>query len=128
MLTGQGNEEVAAKSIKFGAADYLIKQRLNNAYLRTSISNAISRSALEAKVSAQEVERCQFLSILVHDMRAPLRNVLQLGSLDVEEAQAGEIDEMQRLLSSQHPLSLIGKPKWWWAICQRSVDRHDGKI
>jgi len=27
MLTGQGNEEVAAKSIKVGAADYLIKQR-----------------------------------------------------------------------------------------------------
>lgn len=101
MLTGQGNEEIAAQSIKVGAADYLIKQRLNTTYLHTAIDNAISRAALEAKIADQQVEQRRFLATLVHDLRAPLRNVRQLGQLAVDEAQGGDLEELQKLLRSQ---------------------------
>jgi signal transduction histidine kinase len=101
MLTGQGNEEVAAQSIKVGAADYLVKQRLTETYLRSAIENGISRAALETKVAEQEAQRRQFLNILVHDLRAPLRNVRSLGVMATEEADVGDIDSMKGLLASQ---------------------------
>ncbi|MCO4847779.1 MAG: response regulator [Yoonia sp.] len=101
MLTGQGNEEIAATSIKVGAADYLVKQRLNETYLRTSIDNAISRAALELRVADQDAERSQFLNILVHDLRQPLRNVRTLGEMANEEMEAGDHDELKKLLVSQ---------------------------
>jgi signal transduction histidine kinase len=101
MLTGQGNEEVAARCIKVGAADYLIKQRLNETYLRSAIENAISRSALEARVADQDDERRQFLNILVHDLRQPLRNVRTLGEMAQEDLATGDFDQLQELLSSQ---------------------------
>jgi len=105
MLTGQGNEEIAAKSIKVGAADYLIKQRLNITFLRTAIDNAISRSALEAKIADQEVERRQFLRTLVHDLRAPLRNVRYIGEMAIEESERGDLGEMKTLLAAQGSLA-----------------------
>ncbi|MFK7890486.1 MAG: ATP-binding protein [Granulosicoccus sp.] len=105
MLTGQGNEEIAANSIKVGAADYLIKQRLTEPYLMSAIKNAISRSALEAKVADQEAERKQFLNILVHDLRAPLRNISHLGSIAVEEAENGNFSGLTDVLSSQKTLA-----------------------
>lgn len=113
MLTGQGNEEVAASSIKAGASDYLIKQRLTRPYLKTAIENAMSRTMLEAKVAEQETERRRFLNILVHDLRAPLRNVRALGEFATEEAADGNIIEMESLLATQH------------AIAQRANDLID---
>ena len=105
MLTGQGNEEIAAKSIKVGAADYLIKQHLNESFLRTTIESAISRAVLESKVAEQEAQRRQFLEILVHDLRAPLRNVRWLGEMAIEEAKAGDLGEMTELLVSQEDVA-----------------------
>jgi len=85
ILSGQGNERLAAQSIKEGAADYLIKQRLTETQLESAIDSAMSRSALEAKVAEQEKERQQFLSMLVHDLRSPLQQVFQLGTLTIGE-------------------------------------------
>lgn len=101
MLTGQDNEEIAAKSIKFGATDYLIKQRLNTTILRSVIETAISRCAFEAKVAEQEAQHRQFLRSLVHDLRAPMRNLRLIGEMAIEEAEEGQIDEMMSLLASQ---------------------------
>ncbi len=101
MLTGQGTEEVAATSIKAGASDYLIKQRLTPPYLKTAIENAMSRTMLEAKVANQEEERRRFLNVLVHDLRAPLRNVRALGEYAVVEGNNGNVSEMETLLETQ---------------------------
>jgi len=105
MLTGQGNEEVAATSIKAGASDYLIKQRLTRPYLKTAIENAMSRSFLEEKVADQEEERRRFLNVLVHDLRAPLRNVRALGESATKEAGNGNVAQMEGLLASQNAVT-----------------------
>jgi len=101
MMTGQGNEEIAARSIKVGASDYLVKQRLSRTYLRTAIDNAISRSALEAKVAEQEAQQRIFLRTLVHDLHAPLRNMRFLGEIAAEEADLGNVKKMKEALISQ---------------------------
>ncbi len=101
MLTGQGNEEVAASSIKAGAADYLVKQRLTETSLRTSIENGISRSALEEKVADQETQRRQFLNILVHDLKAPLRNVSYLNEIAAENIEEDDATELKNTLALQ---------------------------
>lgn len=101
MLTGHGNEEVAAKAIKAGAADYLIKQRLNETYLRAAVDKAISRAALETKLADQEIERRRFLNVLIHDLRAPLRNVRQFGELLAEGLEHRDPAKVRDLLAAQ---------------------------
>lgn len=105
MLTGQGDQEIAVKSIKAGAADYLIKQRLTETYLMLAIEKAISRSVLEAKVADQEAERKQFLNILVHDMRAPLRNISLLGRIALEESENGDVSKLRGVIDAQRILA-----------------------
>ena len=71
MLTGQGNEEIAASSIKEGAADYLVKSTLTPEGLKKSINNAISSGRLRKKVIEQKAELEQFARLLAHDLKQP---------------------------------------------------------
>lgn len=100
MLTGQGSEEIAATAIRMGAADYRIKDRETGATLSAAIENAISRAALEARVAEQEAERRRFLNIVVHDLRAPLRRVDQLGAMAEAEVRASARDAPAKLLDA----------------------------
>ena len=105
MMTGQGDEDLAATSIKEGAADYLIKQNLTELHLKSSIENAISRSLLEKKIAEQDDERKNFLNILVHDLRAPLRYIQHLSENAIEDAANGEYDEMTKALKTQNKMA-----------------------
>ena len=105
MLTGQGNEELAAQSIKVGASDYLVKDRLTSAQLRSAIEQSIHRAFLEKQIAEQEEERRQFISTLVHDLKAPMNNIVQLGDYAATEADAGNISKMRELLTWQRDVS-----------------------
>ena len=105
MMTGQGNEQLAATSIKEGATDYLIKQNLTEAFLKTIIDNAIRRSSLEERVAEQEDDRRKFLSILVHDLRAPLRNIELLSDVAIQDASSGDLDALAEILERQSSLA-----------------------
>ena len=105
MMTGQGNEQLAATSIKEGATDYLIKQRLTEPFLKTIIDNAIRRSSLEERVAEQEDDRRKFLSILVHDLRAPLRNIEQLSDIAIQDASSGNLHELTEVLEKQSSMA-----------------------
>ena len=101
ILTGQGNEALAATSIKSGAADYLVKNDMSTEHLKKTIDNAISRAALEQKVVEQEQEREQFLRTLVHDLRAPLRLINLLGTAALAETDSGNLDDAKELVQLQ---------------------------
>ena len=105
MMTGQGNEELAATSIKQGASDYLIKQRLTKPFLLNIIDNAVSRSVMEEKIAEQEDARKQFLSVLVHDLRGPLRNIGQLGAVAMQDVSSGDATDLNEILESQSALT-----------------------
>ncbi len=55
MLTGQGDETVAANSIKLGAQDYLIKDQITAESLKRSIINSIEKHSLA--LSLQKAEK-----------------------------------------------------------------------
>ncbi|MFB2936871.1 ATP-binding protein [Aerosakkonemataceae cyanobacterium BLCC-F154] len=54
MITGQGNEAVAAKAIKSGAEDYLIKRHITPDSLRLAINGAIENTELRRQLQASE--------------------------------------------------------------------------
>ncbi|MEM8771358.1 MAG: PAS domain-containing protein [Pseudomonadota bacterium] len=54
MITVQGNAKVAAKAIKYGAKDYLIKSDISPNSLLKLVRVTISQAALEEKLNAKE--------------------------------------------------------------------------
>ncbi len=76
-LTGQGNEAIAVEAMKRGAQDYLVKADLTPEGLRLAIDNAIEKVALTRKVVEIQEEMRQFASTAAHDLKAPLRRVIQ---------------------------------------------------
>ncbi|MGA9383245.1 MAG: ATP-binding protein [Phormidium sp.] len=54
MITGQGNEAIAAKAIKNGAEDYLIKRQITPDSLRLAMHAAIENTELRRQLRASE--------------------------------------------------------------------------
>lgn len=93
MLTGNGSETVATEALKNGALDYVPKDRLSPTVLNRAVSNAIERARLERQLHEQQAEQSQFLRTLVHDIKAPLRNVGFLADMAVTDF-ADELPEV----------------------------------
>jgi light-regulated signal transduction histidine kinase (bacteriophytochrome) len=82
MLTGQGDERVAAEAIKSGAQEYLSKGRLEADTLHTAIQSALRLSAAQRELESQRVqlERSnrdleRYARVVAHDLQAPLKNI-----------------------------------------------------
>jgi len=56
MLTGQGDEEIAVRAMKAGAADYLVKGRLSRDGLQHALMNVMEKAALHEKIEEQRME------------------------------------------------------------------------
>ncbi len=80
-LTGQGNEMIAVEAMKRGAQDYLVKDEVSPEALYRSICHAIEKVALNRKLAEIQEEMRQFASVAAHDLKAPLRRVIQFCQL-----------------------------------------------
>ncbi|QEH35265.1 Autoinducer 2 sensor kinase/phosphatase LuxQ [Aquisphaera giovannonii] len=98
MLTGRGDEAIAVRALKRGAADYLVKGRLGGESLRSKVEQAIQRMAArrvqeeqrvrvlerleaEARHRADQLAEAdrrkdEFLAMLAHELRNPLAPVV----------------------------------------------------
>jgi hypothetical protein len=76
MLTGQGDERVAAEAMKRGAQDYLMKDGVTNVVLRRAISNAVQKVLLERSLREKQNELEGFVSVVAHDLRNPVCSAL----------------------------------------------------
>ncbi|PON15390.1 hypothetical protein C2W62_24060 [Candidatus Entotheonella serta] len=76
-LTGQGNEAIAVEAMKRGAQDYLVKADLTPEALRRAIDNALEKVALTRQVIETQEEMRQFAPTAAHNLKAPLRRVIQ---------------------------------------------------
>ena len=71
MLTGQGNETIAAQSIKRGAQDYLIKGTLTADELCKAVAQALEQFQLQQRMAQQEQQQ-QILSAIALHIRQSL--------------------------------------------------------
>ncbi|WP_373530200.1 response regulator, partial [Nostoc sp.] len=71
MITGQGNETVAAKAIKNGAEDYLVKDRITPLMLQVVVGSAIASSKLQHQLQ-QRIEQEKIVSQIALQIRQSL--------------------------------------------------------
>ncbi len=106
ILSGQGDEHVAARAIKAGASDYLVKDSVTPNGLARAISNAMEKWQREERVRADwEQQRqalilaeqanwakTQFLSNMSHELRTPLTAILGFSQLVNTQALGSDPD------------------------------------
>ncbi len=94
MMTGEGNENIAVAAMKAGAMDYVVKDKITASILRRAVVNATEKAALVRKLTAQREEQTNFIRVLVHDVRAPLRGLTGFAEMLAEDLEAGAYDEV----------------------------------
>jgi signal transduction histidine kinase len=89
MLTGLDDSDVDLKAMAAGAADYLVKGKIDAPLLERSIRYAIERKRAEESLKNADRRKEEFLATLAHELRsplAPIRNGLQLMKLAKDDA------------------------------------------
>jgi two-component system sensor histidine kinase/response regulator len=108
-LTGQGDGELAAELIRYGAADYLPKSSLTSSSLNRAISNAIAKYKLEEQIKEhrQKIEQMNrdllrkneeiqsFYHTVSHELKSPLTSAREYVSM-VLDGLAGPVNDEQR--------------------------------
>ena len=95
MLTGQGNEKIAAESIKSGAQEYLSKNDLTGSALHRVIHNTVERVKLRRKVDEHRADLATFANVLAHDLKAPINVIRGMNDLIQEAIDEGCFDEVR---------------------------------
>ena len=93
VATGSGDEQVAVSAIHSGSEDYISKVRITGQILRRSGLNAIRVRRLRRKLDAQNSEMRVFAHMLVHDFKAPIRNISWLA--EAAEKDFGTVPEAE---------------------------------
>ncbi len=122
LMTGQGDQEIDLEAMRSGAADYLVKGKIDAAGLERSIRYAVQHRRMEeervrlvreqeARRLAEEANRAkdEFLAMVSHELRTPLNamlgwvSLLNSGKLDAE-AQGRALQVIERNARSQAQL------------------------
>ncbi len=93
MVTGKGDELVAAEAMKLGASDYIPKSHINAESIRRIIESTMEKAALQKKVAQQQEEYKKFASVLVHDLRSPITIIQAFAGFIEEDLRAESPDK-----------------------------------
>ncbi len=112
ILSGQGDEELAAKAVHQGVQDYLVKGDFDSRQLSRAMRYAIERQALLRSLDMSRQQQLQFkdefLSHVSHELRTPLTCIYQFVTL-LLDGLAGDLapeqrDHLQTVLRSANQL------------------------
>ncbi len=90
MITGQGNEIVAAKAIKNGAEDYLVKNQITPPLLQLAVGSAIASCKLQQQLQ-QRIEQEKIVSKIAQQIRQ---------SLNLEEVLQTTVTQVRQFLQT----------------------------
>jgi signal transduction histidine kinase len=111
MVTGQGDEMVAADAIKRGASDYIPKIHISADSLRRSVENAVAKATLLRTVARQQNELEGFTRVLVHDLKSPIMSATVYATLTGENIRDGKSEKAAlncgKLVSSIKRMSVL---------------------
>lgn len=112
MLTGQGNERVAAEAMKNNAVDYIIKKNITEEILQQVLNDALERLAVDAKLAEQQESLKNYASVLTHDLKGPIQNIDALMKLIIQQINDKRYDGIKEFTpylqkTTQHTLNLI---------------------
>ncbi|MEB3121929.1 MAG: PAS domain-containing protein, partial [Snowella sp.] len=94
MLTGQGDERIAVRAMKLGAADYLVKKDITALLLLTAI-----RQVQENDLLFQQLRRSQQQQTIIASMALHIRR-----SLNFEEVANQIVQEIRRFLEADRTI------------------------
>jgi signal transduction histidine kinase len=98
VLTGLDDEELAAKAMKEGAQDYLIKGQIENRALPRALRHAIERHRMQTETDLIRTHQLQFkdefLSHVSHELRSPLTAIYQFTTILIDRL-VGELNHEQ---------------------------------
>jgi sigma-B regulation protein RsbU (phosphoserine phosphatase) len=99
VLSGQDDEELAAKAVHQGVQDYLVKGDFDGKQLARAVRYAMERQALLTSLDMSRKQQLQFkdqfLSHVSHELRTPLTCIHQFVSILLDEL-SGPISAEQR--------------------------------
>ena len=99
MLTGYGDENVAVKLMKSGAADYVTKDGLTPARMEQAVLQAIALHKARREAREAQQAREDLLAVVAHDLRTPLGVVLSCSEALREILPQGPAGEEMRALA-----------------------------
>ena len=86
VLTGEGDERVAAQAIKLGAQEYIVKQQLIADVLRLAVRTAIRESRLQARLEDYQAQQSLIQDIALRVRQSlNLQDILAQAALEVRE-------------------------------------------
>ncbi|MGZ9809901.1 sensor histidine kinase [Pseudoroseicyclus sp. H15] len=94
IMTGLGDERIAAEAIKQGAVDYLPKREITPRTLRRVVERALDLAAMRRRLAAKKKELETFAHALAHDLKAPARLSAYLARAMQEDLAAGATDSL----------------------------------
>ena len=99
MVTGVGDETLAADAVRSGVSDYIPKSRINPDSVRRAVSRAIHENEQEKTIIEQRNELESFAYALAHDFKQPIRQIRTFTKLIENELKPGDNQEMQQHLT-----------------------------
>jgi signal transduction histidine kinase len=99
MVTGVGDETLAADAVRSGISEYIPKSRINPESVRRAVSRAIHDNAQAQTIAEQRNELESFAYALAHDFKQPVRQIRTFTRLIENELKPGDDQELQQHLT-----------------------------
>ncbi|WP_262690115.1 hybrid sensor histidine kinase/response regulator [Kordiimonas aestuarii] len=109
MITGEGNEKIAAQAIKLGAFEYLSKKQIDGRRLSSALDRAIEHSRAKRTLEHQRVVMENFASSAAHDLANPLSGVIGFLTLAQQGLEKKQLDRLPTYIENAMTSALYMK-------------------